>query len=96
MELFLFIEIRLYQKDLIIINISGREINIAFYEPNKYTIHAEQSCIQKCKDKTIIRKCKLIIVKIDKNNNIINCKPCSMCNHIINKYKVRRVLSLHF
>lgn len=68
------------------------QIDSVFYVPNKYSIHAEQSCINKCKNKTIIRKCTLILVTVSNENVLKHCKPCDMCAHIIKKYKVRKVL----
>jgi uncharacterized LabA/DUF88 family protein len=38
------------------------------YETNKYSIHAEKDAIQKIKDKSILRDCKIYIIRI-KNCN---------------------------
>ena len=51
------------------------------YVANKYSIHAEQDCIRKCKNKSIIKYCTLILVTI-KNNMLGKCCYCSMCKHI--------------
>ncbi len=71
-----------------------------FYEACKYTYHAEQSCIMKCPNKNILKNCTLILVRLVKNTNtntdtnISIAKPCPMCAHIINKYKIRRVICI--
>ena len=64
------------------------------YEANKYSIHAEQNCISKYKNKKILKYCTLILVTI-KNNKLNKCCPCDMCNHIIKKYKVRKVINYY-
>jgi cytidine deaminase len=61
----------------------------AFYEANKYSWHAEQSCIRNCNNKKLISKSIMILVKLTKG--IKDVKPCTMCDHIIHKYKVRRI-----
>ena len=48
-------------------------------------------CIMKCK-KRFLPLCTLILVSIDENGSIKQCKPCDMCQHIIKKYKIRRVV----
>lgn len=59
-----------------------------FYEPIKHTYHAEQLCIQRCKNKAMLKKCTLILVRITDGTNV---QPCSMCAHIIKKYGIPRV-----
>lgn len=63
-----------------------------FYVPNKYTIHAEQDCINKLKNKSILKDCILLVIKITPSGNLINSFPCNMCDRIIKKYKVRKVI----
>jgi len=58
------------------------------YEPNKYTIHAEQDCIRKC-PKKIISNCTMILVKI---THLDNVAPCDMCANLISKYRIKKVL----
>lgn len=67
--------------------------NIVFYEPNKHTWHAEQKCIQKCKNKARLKKCTMIIIKIDKNDTMISGLPCRMCRSIIDKYKIKNIIT---
>ena len=64
-----------------------------FYVPNKYTIHAEQDCINNLKNKKILKFCILIVIKITNNGDIINSSPCENCCRIIKKYKVRKIIS---
>jgi len=55
---------------------------------NRYTIHAEQDCISKCRDKHLIPYSYMILLKISNGDTV---EPCFMCKHIISKYKTRRV-----
>ena len=66
--------------------------NRAFYVLNKYTWHAEQTCIQRCKNKKILKHCTLILIKLNNQGICIPGKPCDMCDHIINKYKIKKVI----
>jgi len=93
MVLSLFIITRLFLVVLITTNTLGI-IGSVPYMANKYSIHAEQSCINKCKNKKIIKYCTLILVTI-KNDTLNKCCPCSMCEHIIKKYKVRKVINYY-
>ena len=79
-------------------NVVLLEISIVPYEPYqqyKYSIHAEQSCINKCKNKKILKYCILILIKLTNNGKIKNCEPCHMCFHIIKKYKVFKVIVIN-
>lgn len=58
------------------------------YVTNKYTIHAEQDCINKCSNKNIIKESYMILLKITNGDEV---EPCYMCKHIIGKYGVRRL-----
>jgi cytidine deaminase len=44
----------------------------------------------KIKDKNILKKCKIYIIKI-KNNQIENATPCQMCNDLLKKYEVKKI-----
>lgn len=74
---------------------SLQEISVVFYVANKYSIHAEQNCISKVKNKAILKQCTLILVCPSCKGTLIECKPCDMCWHIINKYKINRVITVH-
>lgn len=62
-----------------------------FYKPNKYSIHAEDICIRKCKDKSKLKDTYMILVRIDNKKNNINCNCCDMCKKKINKYNIKKV-----
>lgn len=48
----------------------------------------------KC-DKQKLKECKIILVKLNKKNELINCEPCHMCQKIISKYKISKVISYY-
>jgi len=70
------------QRDILLIKY------VVFYEANKYSYHAEQNCIINCKNKQIINKCNMLLVRISDTGDAI---PCDMCRHMINKYNVKRL-----
>lgn len=63
------------------------------YEAYKYCIHAEQDCISKCRNKNILKYCSLILVKLTGQGNTKQCEPCNKCLHIINKYKIKKIIN---
>ena len=66
---------------------------IVFYEAYKYSIHAEKNAIISVKNKNILSKSKIIIVKII-NDKISYTNPCKMCSKLLNKYKLSRICSI--
>jgi cytidine deaminase len=64
-----------------------------FYEPYKFSTHAEKDAIMKIKNKNILKKCKIYIIKI-KNNKIENAIPCSMCCNLLKKYGIKKVWTI--
>lgn len=62
-----------------------------FYEPNKYSIHAEQNCISNCKNKNLIKNCDMLLLRISETNDV---RPCNMCQHIIDKYNLKKLYTL--
>ena len=69
--------------------------NLYQYEQNKFSIHAEKDAIQKIKNKNILKNCKIYIIRI--KNDIYNLNfeegtPCSMCNNLLQKYKLKYVI----
>jgi cytidine deaminase len=58
------------------------------YESNKYSSHAEQNCIANCRDKYLISKCDMILLRISDSNDV---RPCNLCQHLINKYNVKKL-----
>jgi deoxycytidylate deaminase len=77
-----------YQLD--INNIIGCKI---LYKSNKYSSHAEQNCIANCKDKYLISKCDMLLLRISHSDDV---RPCDMCQHIINKYNVKKLFTISF
>ena len=75
--------------DLIITHDLQVIVHSVFYEPYKYSIHAEKDAIMNVKNKKILNKCKIVIVKIS-DGKIINCDPCKMCKNLICKYKITK------
>jgi cytidine deaminase len=69
-------------------------INHVFYQRFKYTTHAEQSCISKYKNKRNLKNCTLIIIRINKDGYVIPCEPCRVCQKMINKYKIKKVICI--
>ena len=93
-----FIETVLCLWDTIITSaeLFGQKI-IGFYVPTKHSIHAEQDCIHKFlkkygRRKKMLKNCTLILVKMDKKGDLINCEPCNKCAKILQKYEVGRVI----
>jgi tRNA(Arg) A34 adenosine deaminase TadA len=93
----LFTKAKLWQLVIIIVKEGRFAIqNIVFYVPNRYAIHAEQDCINKFlkrygNQKHIFKECTLFLIKMNQQNELIKCEPCSMCQGIINKYGIDRV-----
>lgn len=61
-----------------------------FYEAYKYSQHAEKDAIQKVRNKNILKKCKIYIIKV-KNDEIEQAVPCPMCCNLLKKYKVEKI-----
>jgi cytidine deaminase len=61
-----------------------------FYESYKFSTHAEKDAIKKVKDKNILKKCKIYIIKI-KNDNVEQAIPCEMCNKLLKKYGINKI-----
>jgi len=60
------------------------------YESNKHSIHAEKDAIRKIKNKNILKKCKIYIIKL-KDNEIEKGIPCPMCYNLLEKYKISKI-----
>lgn len=92
MHVSLYIAIKLFQQDLIIIKqITAFQIETAFYKLNKYSVHAENDAIRKIKNKHILKECKIFIGKIV-NNEISRCLPCDMCNKLLRKFGAVKIM----
>lgn len=84
---------------LAIITITVRSVECiisVFYEPNKYSIHAEVACINSVSQehRKYISKSTMYIIKLDRHNKIKDsCVPCENCKKYINKFQVNKVYS---
>ena len=66
-----------------------------FYEPNKYSCHAERDAIIKVSNKHILKECKIYIGRI-KCGKLENASPCKMCADLLKKYGVKKVYLIWF
>ena len=64
-----------------------------FYEAYKYGIHAEKNAIMSVKDKSLLSKSKIVIIRL-KDGNIVEASPCKMCKKLLDKYKVSKICTL--
>lgn len=60
------------------------------YEPNKHSVHAEKHAIMNVKNKSILNKCTIIIFKITYSGVVKECRPCPMCQKLLNKYNLKQ------
>lgn len=84
-----------YRNNLISSGFNSYKYNISNnynkeYESNKYSIHAEKAAIRKVKPKSILKDCKIYIIKI-KGNDIEQGIPCPMCYNLLNKYNITKI-----
>ena len=64
-----------------------------FYEAYKYGIHAEKNAIMSVKDKSLLSKSKIVIIRL-KDGNIVEASPCQKCKKLLDKYKVSKICTL--
>jgi len=67
-----------------------------FYEPNKYSIHAEVACINSVsqENRKYISKATMYIIKLDRHNKIKeSCLPCENCKKYIIKHEIAKIYS---
>ncbi len=64
-----------------------------FYEAYKYGIHAEKNAIMSVRDKSLLSKSKIVIIRL-KDGNIVEASPCKMCKNLLDKYKVSKICTL--
>lgn len=79
--------------DITIILVTEQYTKIVFYKPNKYSVHAEKCAILKVKNKQILTKCKVIIIKIV-DDTINAAYPCDACKKLLNKYGMNRIFTI--
>jgi len=41
-----------------------------------------------------LEHCTLILIKLDKHNNCIQGEPCDMCDRIIKKYGIKKIIMI--
>ena len=70
-----------------------RKLNSVFYEAYKYSTHAEKQAIMSVRNKNLLSESKIIIVRLN-NGNIVQAKPCEMCQNLLNKYKLSKICTL--
>jgi hypothetical protein len=85
----------LHRGKIIILQVVVVIVISMFYVANKYSIHAEQNCIQRCKNKNILKECTLILVKLNSKKQLVKCESCDKCCHVINKYKIKKVITYY-
>jgi deoxycytidylate deaminase len=56
------------------------------------SIHGEISAIVNTRNKSILYKCDLYVVRINAEGSMLSSKPCKQCVDIINKYNIKRIL----
>jgi len=61
------------------------------YRSGKFSIHAEQACINSCNRKDL-KGSTLILIKINKCGEIKEGGCCAMCSSILRKYKIVKVI----
>lgn len=65
----------------------------------RYTIHAEEDAINKfskrfhhlSREKIRRMKIRIVVIRYDKNGNLVNAKPCKNCMRIIKKYGIKKI-----
>jgi len=61
---------------------------------DKTSMHAEVSAINdalKKVDASDLKKCELVIIRVNKTGERLNSKPCCNCEYYINKFCIKRV-----
>jgi len=52
---------------------------------SEFTIHAERAVVKALGDLSQLRGCVLVVVRINKNNEVLGSKPCADCEKFLNK-----------
>ena len=58
------------------------------------SVHAEVSAINNALKKihaSELKKCELVIIRVNKQGEHLNSKPCCHCERIINKFNIKKV-----
>jgi hypothetical protein len=61
-----------------------------------YTIHAERAVVKSLGDISLLRGCVLVVIRVNKQGEILGSKPCPDCKHFLEKcmkkYGLRKVV----
>ena len=60
----------------------------------KESVHAEVSAINNARKKipaSELKKCELVIIRVNKRGEHLNSKPCCHCEKFINGFNIRKV-----
>ena len=61
-----------------------------------YTIHAERAVVKSLGDISLLRGCVLVVIRVNKQGEILGSKPCADCKHFLEKcmkkYGLRKVV----
>ena len=75
---------------------SACNIQISDRDPPPFaSIHAEVNVIQKFLDRfprRYLRSCTLIVIRMDREGNLQNSKPCANCEEYIIKHSIPKVI----
>lgn len=63
--------------------------NDNYFDTCKHEQHAEFVAINSIRDKSQLIGSKIIIVRIDRKDNIMPSNPCSACRQLITQYKIK-------
>jgi hypothetical protein len=60
------------------------------------TIHAERAVVKRLGDLSQLRGCMMVVVRVNKNGDLLNSKPCPECERFLfkcmNDYGLRKVV----
>ena len=52
---------------------------------SEYTLHAERAVVKRM-DVSTLKHMTLVVIRLGKNGTFLNSKPCSACQHVLEKY----------
>lgn len=61
---------------------------------DKISLHAEVSAINNALKKISVqelKKCELVVIRVNKMGECVNSKPCKNCENYINKFCIKKV-----
>ena len=61
---------------------------------SEYSLHAEINAINNGLKKLHVndlKKCELVIIRINKNGEMLNSRPCNNCKKVIEGYKIKKI-----